>query len=151
LAERLGLLHHLFELDGLAAAAFAFVVGFDEGADLERFFFGNRRLAAAEELDDFDDQRPVAGRIADRAFAFFAHRRARVAFVLIVGADAAADPLADDFDLALRRLFSRGRLAAGAHHREQRLDAVNAVPIEIRMRLLQRSGAGGPGTGDLAQ
>ena len=54
--------------------------------------------------------------------------------------DAAVFPDADD-QLGALGLRARDRLAAGAHDREQRLDAVDAVPEQVGVMLLERAGA----------
>src|SRR4029453_1986722 len=104
-----------------------------------------------EELDDFDNQRPVACRIADLLIPLLRLGEAVVAFALAVNAGPTAAPLAFDLDQAVRRLAPRDRLAAGAEHGVQGFAAVNAVPVKIGMRLFELGGAGGFAVGDLAE
>ena len=97
------------------------------------------------------DQRGVAVVFADLALALGALGVAAVAFAFAENASAAAFPFADHLDLAIGRGAAFHRLAAGAHHREERFAAVHAVPEEIRMPHLNGRGAECFGVHDLAQ
>src|SRR5690606_32939660 len=110
-----------------AALALALVGGLHEGVDLDGLLGANRALAGAEALDDVHHQRPVAVGRTDRALALVAPGRAAVALALAEDADAAVLPLAGDADLAVLA-GPLDRLAPRTHDREQRLDAVDAVP-----------------------
>src|SRR5262249_43840778 len=69
--------------------------------------------------------------------AFYADRLPGVTLVFAIRADAAANPLAERLDFAVVALFAGRHFAAGAHYREERLNAVNAIPVQIGMRTFE--------------
>src|SRR5262249_30569798 len=96
------------------------------------------------ELANLDDQRLVAGVLADRDDALAAEDKSAVSRRAVADAakraDAAVLPHAGG-DVGVLRVRARHALAAGAHDRVQRLDAVDAVPEKIRVMRLEAARA----------
>src|SRR5205085_455126 len=96
--------------------------------------------AGTEELGDLDHQRLVAIVAGGGAVGLLAEGDGMVGLLAAAGAaegpDAAAVPDAGDGVGAIR-VRSPHRYAAGAHDGEEHLDAVNAVPEQVRMVRLQ--------------
>ena len=105
-----------------------------KGVEPECFLGGDRRLAAGEEASDRFDQRLVAGKALD--LADLPGAECQCAVVALAGSDAAkrADPTvapAPGDQVRAVSLDPGDRSAAGAHDREQGLDAVDPVPEEV--------------------
>src|SRR4029077_6116173 len=118
----------------------ALVGRFHEGIDLKRLPSGHRRFAGLEELDNLGDERlmPIVLSAARVGFAAVDGRTV----VLLASAEAAkaADPAVLPHahgNVRSGRVYAADRLAAGAHDRIEDFDAVDAVPVEIGMMLLQ--------------
>lgn len=140
----LRLREHIGQRDRLAALAEAFVGGFHEGEDLDRLGFAHGWGAGAEEGADL----AAEGLVAD-GFGSLAHTGAaedecaelRLALHdAAIGADAAVFPHAGDL-IGDGTFGARNGLAAGAHEREERLDAVDGVEEEVRCAVLIRARA----------
>src|SRR5439155_5262139 len=77
---------------------------------------------------------------ADRAFAFIALCGSAVAFrIFPINADASALPGAGDLDPPVAGRAAFDALTTGAHHREQRFDAMDAIPEQVGVRLFERA------------
>ena len=76
-------------------------------------------------------------------FAGLACGCAAVAFALAEDADTAVFPRSGDLDFAVVGRAALDRHAAGAHHGEERLDAVDAVPKQVGMMRLEMGRAEG--------
>ena len=135
-----GLLHDARERHLGAALAPALVGGLHEGVDLERLRGAHGCDARAEEPHDLHEERPVAVEGAHRGLAPLSAGGAPVALRLAKGARAAPRPGAVHRD---RAVFARAphRLASGAEHGEERLDAVDAIPEEVGVAGLEARGA----------
>src|SRR5262249_45074458 len=134
-----GLVDDLCDGHRAATLALAFVGGFHEGEDLDRFVGGDWRLAALEEIDGLDHQRRRAAIVAEGGDPLGSEDGAaelvRGLAVPAEGADPAALPHAD-CHIRPVGVGAGDRLAAGPHDRVKALDAVDAVPEEVGVVLL---------------
>src|SRR5439155_24353749 len=121
-----------------AALAFAFVRGFHESKQFNRFLRRNGSDSGPEEFYHLGDKRVIAIVGAHRAFAFLTLGRTTITFrIFPIDARAPTFPDAFDLDQAVAGGAALDAFATGAHHREERFDAVNAVPEKVGMRFFQ--------------
>src|SRR5205823_6174527 len=137
-----------------AALTLAFVRGFHEGENLNRFLDVDRGFAGFEEAANLSAEFLIASFTAGLNDAFAAESdRAEFSFVLAnpaIGADAPVLPEAGD-EVGVFGLNARDRFATGAHQRVQRFNAVDAVEEHVRSAFLISAGPPGGSTFDCAE
>ena len=150
---RSGFFEDFGEGDGDAAAAFAFVGGFHEGHDFEGGRGGDGADAGLKKLHDFDGEAVVVLLLAGGGDALGANGGDAVAFegfaVALRDADAAIGPDAGE-DVGIRGVGAGDGDTAGAEDGEEGFDAVDAIPVEIRMVGFKFGGSDGVNGGDVA-
>src|SRR5688572_26146470 len=144
-----GALEHLRECDGLATLCLAQSIGLHEGDDLERFTRRDGRLAGAEELHDCGEERGVAVKLRDGSGPLFTDGASHVALRefaarhLTKHARPAVAPFPFRHDEGAGGRYAAHALPTRPHDREQRFDAVHAIPEKIEVMRLERRRAAG--------